>query len=293
MRRVYEASPVKRRRSTNAQLAELDDAIVAAVAADRPVSLRGVYYRVVSAGATEKTESAYDRVGRRLQKLRRSGRVDYADITDGTRWTLKPRSYTGVDEALEDAAASYRHALWHDQPTEVMIFSEKDAITGAVSGVTDRWDVSLGIVRGYDSDTFTYSVAASCARAHNQGKDVYLYQLGDHDPSGVNAWEVFQRKVCEFAAEQFRIRPVWHFERLAVTPQQIADMRLLTRPTKRSDTRAAQFEGESVEVDAIPAPELRRIVENAITRHINKEALRINRVVEDNERELLLRMSAA
>ena len=45
---VYEARPVRRRR-TKAQLADLDDAIVQAVEDDAPVSLRGVFYRVVSA----------------------------------------------------------------------------------------------------------------------------------------------------------------------------------------------------------------------------------------------------
>ena len=60
-RQVYEASPVKRGRSTQAQLGTLDRAIIEAVEQDRPVTLRGVYYRVVSAGAVAKTEAGYAR----------------------------------------------------------------------------------------------------------------------------------------------------------------------------------------------------------------------------------------
>ena len=77
-------SPVKRRRRTSAQLDAIDDAIVIAVEADKPVTLRGVYYRVASAGGVDKTERGYDLIGRELLKLRRDGRVSYADITDGT-----------------------------------------------------------------------------------------------------------------------------------------------------------------------------------------------------------------
>ena len=113
---VYEPRPVKRARSTQAQLAEVRRAIVAAVEADAPVTLRGVFYRVVSMGAVPKTEKAYKQVTRELLKLRRDGAVRYDDITDGSRWTMRAETWSGLDEMLADAAVSYRRALWHDQP---------------------------------------------------------------------------------------------------------------------------------------------------------------------------------
>lgn len=67
---VYEASPVRRKRRTNVELAQVDAAIVAAVEADAPVTLRGVFYRVVSAGAVPKTEKGYQLISRQLLKLR-------------------------------------------------------------------------------------------------------------------------------------------------------------------------------------------------------------------------------
>lgn len=87
---AYEASPVKRQRSTNAQLDVIDQAIIQAVEDDHPVSLRGVFYRVVSAGAIEKTEEGYDLIGRQLLKLRRAGAVPYSSITDGTLHPAAP-----------------------------------------------------------------------------------------------------------------------------------------------------------------------------------------------------------
>jgi hypothetical protein len=286
---AYGSSTVNRQRRTAAQLAAVDDAIVDAVLADSPVTLRGVYYRVVSAGAVEKTEDGYRLVGRELLKLRRAGRVSYADITDGTRWITRPRTWGHLDQMLEDAALSYRRALWHDQGVEVQVFTEKDAISGVILPVTERYDVPLGVARGYASESFAWSCAQSICDA--PGTHVYVYQLGDHDPSGVDAWRDFTAKVTRFALERYSDVDEWlHFERLAVTEQQIAEWGLPTRPTKRTDTRAAGFTGESVEVDAISATTLRHLLEEAITQHIDPQALRVTRLAEASERETLAAM---
>jgi len=104
--------------------------------------------------------------------------------------------------------------------------------------ITSAWDVELGIVRGYSSETFAEDIAATTKRT-------YVFQLGDHDPSGVDAWRSFEARVRGFAPDADAV-----FERLAVTPEQIIEFNLPTRPTKTTDTRARGFIGESVEVDA-------------------------------------------
>lgn len=280
---VYGASPVKRRRRTNAELAEVDRAIIAAVEMEYPVTLRGVFYRVESAGAVEKTEAGADLIGRQLLKLRRNGHVPYDRITDGTRWVRKPSSYSDLDQMLNRAAASYRRALWDDQSVDVHVFSEKDAITGVVYPITSQWDVNLGVLRGYASESFAWTVAEGALKGTRW--PVYMYQLGDHDPSGVDAWRDFQQKLRGFAPDA-----EVYFERLAVTPAQIAQYNLPTRPTKASDSRSGGFVGGSVEVDAIPPTTLRRIVEDAITQHIDPAAYRLTRMAEDSEKEILLAM---
>jgi hypothetical protein len=296
-RPVYGSSTVSRIRRTNAELADIDDAIVAAVEDEHPVTLRGVFYRVVSAGAVEKTENGYRLIGRQLLKLRRDRVVPYGWITDGTRWIRQLSTWTDLDAILENAAASYRRALWHNQPTEVYVFTEKDAISGVIRPVVNRWDVPLGVLRGYSSESFAYSAAEVIRADLKRGKEVYVYQLGDHDPSGVDAWRDFTAKVREFVAAPAvahglasEVLAAVNFERLAVTTGQIETLNLPTRPTKRTDTRSKHFTGGSVEVDAIPAPTLRRLVEAAIVDHIDPEKLRLTRIAEESEREVLSRM---
>lgn len=278
---VYRPSTVKRSRRTNRQLSDLDDVILEVLLDEHPATLRGTFYRVMSAGAVEKSEAGYRMVGRQVLKLRRAGVLPYSWITDGTRYILKPNSWSALDEMLEDAAASYRRMLWHNQPINVQLFTEKDAITGVISGVTAEWDVPLGVLRGYSSESFAWSVAESLPT----WKPTIMYQLGDHDPSGVDAWRNFADKVAAFAPDADVT-----FERLAVLPEQITLWNLPTRPTKRTDTRAAGFVGGSVEVDAVAPSMLRTIVRRAIEQHIDPGELAITRSVEASERDQLTRM---
>ena len=74
---------------------------------------------------------------------------------------------------------------------------------------------------------------------------------------------------------------------MAVTPDQISSMNLLTRPTKKSDSRSKGFEGESVEVDAIHPDDLRALVRDCITQHIDKRALMVTQEAERSEREIM------
>ena len=277
-----ETSPVKRKRRTNAELDLIDAAIITALATESPATVRAVFYRCVSAGAVEKTEKSYNLVGRRLLKLRRNRRVPYAAITDGTRLILKPSSWRDLDEMLDDAASNYRRALWHDQPCEVIVLSEKDAISGVVYPVTARYDVELGIVRGYSSETFTHSIAETVLSHHRADKQTFIYQLGDHDPSGVDAWRSFQERVRAFAPHADV-----NFQRLAVLPEQIEQYDLSTRPTKGTDSRAGSFAGGSVDVDALPPSLLRQIVETAIVQHLDPEALRRTQLHQASDRGLL------
>lgn len=276
--KVYGASTAKRGRSTKQELESLDETIMELLFEEHPATLRGTFYRVVSAGAVEKSDAGYRKVGRQVLKLRRAGRLPYSWITDGTRYVVRPRTWADAESAVREVSRTYRRMLWQYQPTDVQLFTEKDAITGVIEDVCDEWDVPIGVLRGYASDSFAWRVAEFLPPE----KVTVMYQLGDHDPSGVDAWRDFEKKVRGFAPDV----PVI-FERIAVTPEQIIDMKLPTRPTKSSDVRARNFEGGSVEVDAIPPRVLRSIVRDAIEQHVDQDRLALDRRVEAGERQWL------
>ena len=283
---VYGTSALNggRYRRTQAELAEIDAAIYEIAEAEEPVTVRGLFYRVMSRGLVPKSEQGYSVVQRRALKMRRADELPYSWITDGSRLRWKPDTWHSAAGALMVTAANYRRALWDDQGVHVEIWSEKDAIRGVIYPVTAQYDVPLMIARGFSSDTFLYETAEAI---NDEGKPAIIYHLGDHDPSGVAAWHDIQRKLREFVDGGIDLM----FERIAVTPFQIEHMDLPTRPTKQSDTRAAKFVGDSVEVDAIPSSTLRQLVTDAIERQINPEALRLTKIAEQSEKEILTRIA--
>jgi hypothetical protein len=231
--------------------------------ADNPMTVRQVFYRLVSAGVIAKTENEYKTtVVRLLTEMRRSREIPFGWIADNTRWMRKPRTFDSWHEALRRCAETYRQALWAESPVYVEVWLEKDALAGVLYDVTDEWDVPLMATRGYPSLTYVHE-AAEAIEDHE--KPAYIYYFGDYDPSGVD----IPRKV-EAGLREFAPAAEIHFERVAVTPEQIARWNLPTRPTKQTDSRSKDFDGESVEVDAIPPQELRTLAEACITMHKEK-----------------------
>ncbi len=270
-------------RRSQAQIEALKAALYEVTAEIKPASVRQVYYQMVSRGFIDKTEAEYKgTVCRLLAVMRKEKVMPYGWLADSTRWIRKPRSFSNLAQMLEEQARFYRRALWDTQQVDVEVWLEKDALAGVLIEVTEEWDVPLMVTRGYSSLSFLNSAAELMA---DRTWPTFIYYLGDHDPSGVDIPRVVEENLREMAPEA-DIR----FERLAVLPDQIINMELPTRPTKKTDTRSKGFRGESVEVDAIAPDELRGLVGDAITSHIDQDALDRQLHQEELERETLALM---
>jgi hypothetical protein len=245
-----------------------------------PQTVRQVFYALTTRGHIGKTEQGYRQVAYRILQMRRLGLLPYSFVADNTRWMRKPTTYDSLADALAHMQSHYRRSLWADQSAYVEIWIEKDALAGVVYDVTAEYDVPLMVTRGFPSESFVYEAAQNI---QGTGKPAYLYYFGDFDPSGVSISDNLARKVEQWA-------PGTHFERKAVTAEQVKSLGLPTRPTKRTDTRARYWRGDSVELDAMPADVLRAMVKKCITRHIDDDVLRRVGMVEAAERETLAGM---
>jgi hypothetical protein len=280
---VSRTSPTRRSR---AQIEEIKTALLGVTAEIQPASVRQIYYQMVSRGFIDKTEAEYkNTVCRLLAIMRKDKAMPYDWLADSTRWQRKPRTHSNLASMLEDEARLYRRALWDTQAVDVEVWLEKDALAGVLYPITSQWDVPLMVTRGYPSLTYLYGAAEAMSETD---WPTFIYYVGDHDPSGVDIPRMVETNLREMAPEA-DIR----FIRLAVLPHQIEEMNLLTRPTKKTDSRSKNFEGESVEVDAIPPSTLRAMVEEAITSHIDQDALDSQLLAEEAERETLARLPAA
>jgi hypothetical protein len=229
----------------------------------------------------------------------------------------KPRTFSSMEAALKNTASTYRRQVWDNQNTYVEVWLEKEALAGVLVDITSEYDVPLMVTRGYPSVSFLHEAAEAIAAAAGVqsfggwlaevakakeggtdtmaaidkvglgvflGKDVVIYYLGDHDPSGVDIPRNVEHRLNEFADAFI------DFRRVAVTEDQIAEFDLPTRPTKRTDTRAKNWEGGSVELDAIPVEDLRALVRDCIEEHVDQDQLDQLQTVEAEEREVLRRL---
>jgi hypothetical protein len=276
---VYGSRSIKRQRRTKAAMCEIHDAIAVALAEDSPVTVRQLFYRLVSAGTIEKTELQYRAVMRAVGEMRRDGRIPFEGIADNTRRPMKYASYPNLQAALRVARDGYFRSRWDNQDAYVEVWLEKDALSGVVFPVTGELDVPLMVTRGYPSISFLHGAAETIAR---QGKPSYLYYFGDHDPSGVDITRSVADGIREFAPEADVV-----VERVAVTRDQIKRLNLPSRPTKTTDARAKDWDGGSVELDAIPARQLREMVRVCIDRHVDRAAWQATERAERADRKRL------
>jgi hypothetical protein len=278
----YQPRSIKRRRATQGEMQERREALYAIVEEMQPMTVRQVFYQATVRGIIEKTEKGYAKIKAALTDMRRAGQLPYRWIADNTRWMRKPRTFDGPSDAIEQAARYYRKSLWTDADAYVEIWLEKDALAGIAYDITDEYDVRLMVARGYASLSFLHSAAEAMAA---ERRPCFVYHLGDYDPSGVNAAEKVEETLRELAPSAEII-----FQRIAVTPAQIAAWSLPTRPTKASDSRARSWGGgdESVELDAIEPNRLRDIVRSSIEQHLPRQELKRLQKIEKAERESML-----
>jgi hypothetical protein len=132
--------------------------------------------------------------------------------------------------------------------------------------VTYEYGVALMAAVGYASITFAYEAAQVMKELYHP---IYVYHFGDYDPSGQDAARAIEKEL-RLHAPNAEI----HFKRVAVTPEQIKEWKLPTRPTKASDPRSKKFGSDvSVELDAIRPNALRDLVRTTIERHLSRETL--------------------
>jgi hypothetical protein len=255
---------------------------------ENQITIRHLFYRLAGTRIIPKTQEAYKSLCSHLSKWRRSGEIAWSAFTDSTRWHIKQRTFGGVEDALRNTVENYRRDLWSTQDVYCEVWVEKDAMAGIVAEKANSFGVPVFVARGFASLSSLYDAANTFRAATGAGKRAVIYHLGDYDPSGVAAGESILRAF----RDDFKVD--LDFVRAAVTAEQIKRLQLPTRPTKTTDTRARNWNGdECVELDTMPPAEIRKIVEDCITRHINGHSwnalLRTEKLERETLREILRR----
>jgi len=278
----------KQTRRTKAEMDNIRAAIGVVLTANNPMTVRQVFYQLVVRGVIHKTEPEYHGVViRLLTDMRMSGEISFSWIVDESRRTRQTQTFDSVTDALNETAKFYRRSALRESDVYIEIWSEKEALSGIIYDVASDYDVPVVVSKGVPSLT---QVHASAVNIFLAGKQSYIYQFGDHDPSGCLIPKVIKARIDQFC-ETYKCAPPT-VERIALTPAQIRRYRLPTRPTKRTgNSHAKHFTGDSTELDALPPNVLRDLVRNCIERHISVAQVETLRAAEESERTIIAKLA--
>lgn len=275
--------PARFSSSNEALITRCNAVITEYVSAGLRLTLRQLYYQLVSANVIPNQEKSYKALGSLVSKARLAGRMDWDAIEDRVRQPVTASEWDSISDLLDTALAAFRLPRLMDQPRYVEIWCEKDALAGVLSSLANRYHTTLMINRGYSSQSAMYESAvriSSCVRRYGCTDGALVLYLGDLDPSGEDMVRDVQDRLTLFGA------PVV-VQKVALNMDQVERYNLPPNPAKMSDTRSskyvAKFGVESWELDAIPPQELQRLVRTEIERVVDIAKME---VVKEEERDL-------
>jgi hypothetical protein len=248
---------------------KLIDAALEILNVESPMTIRQLFYRMVSQHLLENSKLDYQRLSRFMTKAREDGRCNYDHIVDRSRPTYAKSVWKDPSGYAQTVKHSYHKDYWDMQPRYCEIWAEKDAIVGSIEDLTRDLGVTLRVGRGFLSATRVNDIARHFAFIE---KPKTVFYLGDHDPSG----QEIERAAFEKVWKRFReIAPMddtmsWSvdIERLAIHKEDIKLFNLPPLKIKDSDSRAVKFRkthgARCVELDALPPTELRRRIKEAV-----------------------------
>jgi hypothetical protein len=272
-------------RRTNAQVAAVREAAREELAAQHPMTLRQVHYRLVSRDDIihPNTVNAYDLLGRWLRDDRLDGYILWEWMEDRMRVARGWAGYTDPGAFLTDVLGRYFRDPWQDEEQDhyVEVWLEKDALSGIFSDVLGRYRVTLNVGRGYDGWT---SIKRAADRYNywrdERGADTTVLYFGDFDPSGEDMHRSLIERLGKLDAYPEVIKVALTSEDARRLPGDVA---------KADDSRAPAFVAKygdlAVELDALPVEELERRIRSSVEEHINLDALEESRRQEREQRE--------
>jgi len=247
---------------------------------DTAITLRQLYYRLVSRQIFPNTENSYKRLSRMMVLARESRDLPINCLEDRSRRVLGRGDvgYTSAQDFLKQRIASLQDSWrgfmmprWEDQPNYILIGLEKDALSRLVSDIANQYSVRTFPTRGYPSFTYVHRMA-SYIRGRMKDKPTVVLYFGDFDPSGVDIERDLTDRLRKYEAGDFKVR------RVALTREQIVRYSLPPMPVKRSDARTpsfvASYGDEAVELDALDPNTLKLLVARSIASYIDLDAWR-------------------
>ena len=247
------------------------------------LTLRQLYYQLVSRDIVPNQQKEYSKLSTLLKEGRMAGIVDWDAIEDRLRKPSSPPSFDSPAEILKAAIQQFQLPRMKGQSVYVEVWVEKDALSGVLKRVTEKYHIPILVCRGYSSVSAMFDSYQRFNAAWGEGQRIRILYLGDHDSSGLDMIRDIEARSLEFFAGEQGIEDLdeakedFGFEiiPIALTMRQINQYDPPPNPAKMTDPRAkdyiAKFGKVSWEVDALPPQVLNQLLENSILQLIDED----------------------
>jgi len=241
-----------------------------------PMTVRQVYYQLVSRQVIKNDRSQYQAVSNVLVDARQEGTIPWDWIEDRLRRPRHVLMWEDLGDFSETIIQSYRRNVWLDQSTYIEVWLEKDALSGIFEDALDPYGVTLNVGRGYDG----WDSIHNAAERYSEREDVTVLYFGDLDPSGDDMVRSLEERLGFFNCFPEIIK-------CALTDEDVTRYNLPPDMTKKTDTRRAAFVARhgdiAVELDALPVDVLRDRLVAEVESRIDMVALAETRETEQAE----------
>ncbi|MFE0107077.1 hypothetical protein [Streptomyces sp. NPDC059009] len=234
---------------------------------DTAVTLRQLYYRLVTEGAIVHRPWAYRKLSSHLAASRRAG--DGPDLVDTTRRVHVPRAWADANELVAQIPELFRLDRTTGQPLALYVCAEKDTLRSLFASWLDELGVPVLIVRGFASEPYAQLVKRRTAA---DPRPAVLLYVGDWDCSGEDVERDWVARTGCWA----------RVERVLLTREQVESYALLPTEGKARDPRWpawARRHGYDPqypvqwEVEGLDPDELQRLVLGAVETYLDRRAL--------------------
>jgi hypothetical protein len=218
------------------------------------ITLRQLFYRLVSEQLIANTEYNYKHLSELTAKARREG--SFPALIDLTREVAWRRGWDSPRQAVQGIVSSYQRGHTEGQPWLIVLGVEKRGIRAQLlDWFGYDYHVPVEAISGYDSQSHADEMRELI---EDDGRPAVLLYAGDFDPSGEDIMR-------DFLARTDCWEKVVH---IALTDEQVATFALPQNPGKSADSRAAAFAARhgrlvQVELDALAPDQLRGLYQQA------------------------------
>jgi len=252
-----------------------------------PLTLRQVYYQLVSKGYIENSVSQYGMLSNLLKWARIYEVIPWNCIEDRVRTyhdlTGWEDSDSFIKQEIEQFLKDYRRDILQTQEKYIEVWIEKDALSSIFIKAAAPYTVPVVVCRGFSSVSFLNDYRERLLRRPEK-IPVMLY-FGDFDPSGVEMLRAMETTLTDELGT-----PGIHFKRIALTVEDIKTHELPHSPEalKKTDSRAKKHMEEygelAVELDALRPDVLIDKIKEAIEAELDIDAF--NSEIEKHNSEL-------